>query len=196
MTTSGNNTPSAYAAALEEATRVLAGLASMENQLALAARLCTGVLESGNKILACGNGGSAAEAHHLIGELMGRYKRNRRALAAVTLNADATLLTCIGNDFAFEDIFARQVEGLARPGDLLIVFTTSGNSPNILRALAAAKAMQVQTIAFLGRDGGAALSSADCSLLVAHPDTARIQEGHNFLMHSLMDAIDARPEFL
>lgn len=196
MTATRGNPSSAYAAALGEATRVLAGLMSMERDVALAAEWCLGALQRGNKLLICGNGGSAAEAQHLVGELMGRYKRNRRALAAVALNADSTLLTCIGNDFSFEDAFARQVEGLGCAGDLLIVFTTSGNSPNILRALAAAKAMQIQTIAFLGRDGGAAHSLADCSLLVAHSDTARIQEGHNFLMHCLMDGIEAQSELL
>lgn len=190
------NLPTSYATALDEAARVLAGLALMEDQVALAAQWCVSAFERGNKILVCGNGGSAAEAQHLVGELMGRYKRTRPALAAVALNADSTLLTCIGNDFAFEDAFARQVEGLGRAGDLLIVFTTSGNSPNILRAIGAAQTMRMQTIAFLGKDGGAALSQADCPLLVAHPDTARIQEGHNFLMHCLMDRIEAHNEAL
>jgi D-sedoheptulose 7-phosphate isomerase len=180
-------------AALEEASAVLAGLAAMEQKVALAAQWCVGALERGNKILVCGNGGSAAEAHHLVGKLMGRCKRNRRALAAVAVHADPTLMTCIGYDLPFEDAFARQVEGLGRAGDLLIVFTTSDNSPKILRAMTAARAMQIQTIAFLGRDGGAALSQADCPLLVAHSDTARIQEGHNILMH-LMDGIEAQSE--
>lgn len=190
MITTRNNPSSGYVAALQEAAGVLAGLGSMESKVEMAAQWCAGALAHGNKILACGNGGSAAEAQHLVGELMGRYKRNRRALGAVALNADSTLLTCIGNDFAFEDAFARQVEGLGSAGDLLIVFTTSGNSPNILRALAAARAIKMPTIAFLGRDGGEAISLADCPLLVAHSDTARIQEGHNFLMHCLMDAIE------
>jgi D-sedoheptulose 7-phosphate isomerase len=190
------NSPSGYAMALEQAARVLAGIASMEGQIHLAAQWCVRAFQRGNKILICGNGGSAAEAQHLVGELMGHYKRTRPALPALALSADSTLLTCIGNDFTFEDIFARQVEGLGRAGDLLIVFTTSGNSPNILRAIGAAQAMQMRTIAFLGREGGAALSLVDCPLLVAHPDTARIQEGHNFLMHCLMDRIEAATEAL
>jgi D-sedoheptulose 7-phosphate isomerase len=196
MSFAPGNSASVFAAALEAASTVLAGLAPMESKVALAAQWCVDAFARGNKILVCGNGGSAAEAQHLVGELMGRYKRSRRALAAVALNADSTLLTCIGNDFSFEDAYARQVEGLGNAGDLLIVFTTSGNSPNILRAMAAAREMQVQTIAFLGKDGGQALPLADCSLLVAHSDTARIQEGHNFLMHCLMDAIEAHSQHL
>ena len=184
-------TRSSMAEALSEANQVLWSLASLESPLTLAAEMCLETLRRGGKILACGNGGSAAEAQHLVGELAGRYQRSRRPLAAVALNADSTLLTCIGNDFSFEDAFARQVEGLGRPGDLLIAFTSSGNSPNIVRALRKATQQGLRSVAFLGRDGGQALALADCSLLVAHANTARIQEGHNFLMHCLMDAIEA-----
>jgi len=148
-------------------------------------------LQQGGKLVTFGNGGSACEAQHLVGELMGRYKSNRRPLAAVALTADTTVLTCIGNDFDFEDVFARQVEGLCRPGDLLIAFSTSGNSPNVVRALETGRQAGIRSIAFLGRDGGKAASLADCALIVRHHDTARIQEGHNFLMHSLMDVIEA-----
>jgi D-sedoheptulose 7-phosphate isomerase len=182
---------SAYAAALHEATQVLSSLASLESQVALAAQWCLSAFRCGNKLLVCGNGGSAAEAQHLVGELVGRYKQTRAPLAAIALNSDSILLTCIGNDFDFEDVFARQVEGLGHAGDLLIVFTTSGNSPNILRAISAAKTLKMRTIAFLGRDGGAAFSLVDCPLMVAHFDTARSQEGHNFLMHCLMDKVEA-----
>src|SRR5581483_7828150 len=121
MSSAPSNSASVFAAALEAASTVLAGLAPMESKVALAAQWCVDAFAQGNKILVCGNGGSAAEAQHLVGELMGRYKRSRRALAAVALNADSTLLTCIGNDFAFEDAYARQVEGLGKPSDLLIV---------------------------------------------------------------------------
>jgi D-sedoheptulose 7-phosphate isomerase len=101
------------------------------------------------------------------------------------------VITCIGNDFTFEDVFSRQLEGLCQPGDLLIAFSTSGNSPNVLRALEAARRLRIRSIAFLGRQGGKAAPLADCALIVPHGDTARIQEGHNFLMHSLMDIVEA-----
>ena len=151
---------------------------------------CSASLQRGGKLLICGNGGSAAEAMHLTGELVGRYKKERRPLAAITLGTDPALLTCIGNDYCYDEIFARQVRALARPGDILIVFSTSGRSANVLRALQTAREMQIRSIAFLGKDGGPALGLADEALVVPHTDTARIQEGHQFLMHSLMDLLE------
>jgi D-sedoheptulose 7-phosphate isomerase len=112
-------------------------------------------------------------------------------LPAVALTADSAVLTCVGNDFRFEDVFARQVQALGNPGDVLVAFTTSGYSGNVLAALELARKLQLTSIAFLGRDGGAAACLADCKLIVPHTDTARIQEGHQFLMHSLMDIIEA-----
>jgi D-sedoheptulose 7-phosphate isomerase len=180
----------AYRYALQQATQVLASLSSLEDKLQTAAGWCVDAFRSGNKLLSCGNGGSASEAQHLVGEIVGRYKKDRPPLPAIALNADSTLLTCIGNDYSFHDVFSRQIEGLGRPGDVLLVFSTSGNSPNVLAALEAARKLQIQSIAFLGKDGGQALAAADCSLLVQHADTARVQEGHNFLMHALMDCIE------
>src|SRR5438876_2487544 len=113
-------------------------------------------LRAGGKILSCGNGGSAADAMHLAEELIGRYRSNRRSLPGVCLTADATALTCIANDFGFDEVFARQVEGLGAKGDLLVCFSTSGNSPNILRALDVARPRSVRTVALLGKDGGQA----------------------------------------
>jgi D-sedoheptulose 7-phosphate isomerase len=106
------------------------------------------------------------------------------------MSADSAVLTCIGNDYSFEDVFARQVQALGQPDDILVVFSTSGNSANVLRGLEAARSRQLKSIAFLGRDGGAAASIAMCSIIVPHVDTARVQEGHQFLMHSLMDRIE------
>jgi D-sedoheptulose 7-phosphate isomerase len=180
-----------YKDSLEQATEVLSSLHSLEEQLRIAAGWCVDAFRSGNKLLACGNGGSASEAQHLVGEIVGRYKKNRPPLPAIALTSDSTLLTCIGNDYDFREIFSRQVEGLGKPGDVLLVFTTSGHSPNILAALDAGRKLQMRSIAFLGRDGGQALSAAGCSLLVPHTDTARVQEGHNFMMHALMDRIEA-----
>jgi len=176
---------------LDECVKVIESLRPMSRKLSVAAEMCLKSLTGGGKLLICGNGGSSAEAQHLTGELVGRYKENRDPLAAVTLSADVAVLTCIGNDYSYEDIFSRQVQALGRQEDLLIVFTTSGRSPNVLKALEAAKKLKIESIAFLGKDGGLAASLADCALIVGHHDTARIQEGHQFLMHSLMDQIEA-----
>lgn len=147
-------------------------------------------LRMGGKILTCGNGGSAAGALHLAEELLGRYRGNRRPLPAVSLNADPTLLTCIGNDFGFDQVFARQVEGLAESRDLLIVLTSSGNSPNIVLALEAARRKGCRSVALLGKDGGAARGKADLELIVAGTETGRIQEAHTLLLHALLESIE------
>jgi D-sedoheptulose 7-phosphate isomerase len=182
---------SIYQKNLREAIEVIESLKDFEAGVGTAANWCIEALASGGKLLICGNGGSAAEAQHLAGELMGRYKQNRAPLAAITLGADAAVMTCIGNDYSFDEAFARQLRALGRAGDVLIAFTTSGASPNVLKALAAAKDLGLKTVAFLGRDGGEAGKLADCALVVRHWDTARVQEGHQFLMHALMDAIEA-----
>src|ERR1017187_9907677 len=175
---------------LDESIASLASLRELEGSLRNSVRQCSASLQNGGKLLICGNGGSAAEAMHLTGELVGRYKKERRPLAAITLGTDPALLTCIGNDYSYEEIFSRQVRGLGRAGDVLIVFTTSGRSANVIRALQAAREMKIESIAFLGKDGGPALGLADHALVVRHQDTARIQEGHQFLMHSLMDMLE------
>ncbi len=179
-----------YRIAIENARLVLASLQTHEAAVEQIAATMLAAIREGRKILLCGNGGSACEAQHLAAELAGHYQRDRRALPAVALSADGALLTCIGNDFAFEDIFARQVEALGNPGDVLIVFTTSGNSPNVLRALDAARQRGLLSIALLGRGGGAARGKAQLEIIVAHDDTARIQEAHQFLLHALMDIIE------
>lgn len=170
--------------------RTLQSLLAQELQFEKIAAAAVATLRGGGKILTCGNGGSAADALHLAEELIGRYKDNRRSLAAVCLNADATALTCIANDFGFDEVFARQVEGLGRPGDLLVCFTSSGNSPNIVRALAAAKTKGVKSVALLGKGGGKCAGVADLELIVAGHDTARIQEAHTLLLHALLEVIE------
>ena len=179
-----------YSNFLDENLACMESLRFLSGQLHNAADKCITALEQGGKVLICGNGGSAAEAQHLAGELVGRYKLDRSPMAAVALAADPAILTCIGNDYCFEEVFSRQVRALGRLGDLLIAFTTSGQSANILSALKAAREMGIESISFLGRDGGAALQVSDCSLVVNHHNTARIQEGHMFLMHCLMDLIE------
>ena len=180
-----------YQFAIRESQHVLGQLVEMEQNVSVAARWCVDAFRNKGKVIAFGNGGSACEAQHLAGELMGRYKSNRRPLAAMAVTADTAVLTCIGNDFSFDDVFARQVEGLAQPGDIVFAFSTSGNSANVVRAVETARKLQVRSVAFVGGNGGKVASLADCALVVPHGDTARIQEGHNFLMHSLMDMIEA-----
>jgi len=181
---------SSISKALQESMSVLASLEELEPALARSVYKCAVSLKGGGKLLICGNGGSAAEAMHLVGELVGRYKKDRAPLAAISLGTDPALTTCVGNDYSYEEIFSRQVRGLGRPGDVLIAFTTSGRSPNVIHALKAAKEMGIESVAFLGKDGGPALALANEALVVRHTDTARIQEGHQFLMHSFMDLLE------
>lgn len=147
-------------------------------------------LRQGGSILSCGNGGSAADALHLAEELIGRYRAERRSLPAVCLAADATALTCIANDYGFDEIFSRQVSGLGREGDVLVGFTTSGNSPNVLKALEAARAEGLFTICLAGKDGGRAKGLADLDIIVPSENTARIQEVHTFILHSWLEMVE------
>jgi len=156
------------------------------------AELIAETLQAGGKVLAAGNGGSACDALHLCEELVGRYRDNRRALPAISLSADATALTCIGNDFGFEQIFARQVEALGRPGDVLVLFTTSGNSPNLLRGLEAARAGGLKTVAMIGRGGGKLAGQADAEWNVPSGSGARVQELHTFALHVILEIVEAR----
>jgi D-sedoheptulose 7-phosphate isomerase len=146
---------------------------------------------SGHKLLTAGNGGSAADAMHLAEELTVRYRKNRRALPAVALT-DPTALTCAGNDFGFETVFSRLVEALGQKGDVLAVFSTSGNSVNILRAVEAAERIGMTTVAFIGKDGGKLKGRCTFELHVPSQSTARVQEGHMILYHTLCEYIDAR----
>ncbi len=147
-------------------------------------------LQAGNKILLCGNGGSAADAQHIAAELSGRYKSERRALAGIALTTDTSALTAIGNDYGFETIFSRQVEALANQGDLLIAISTSGNSPNIIKAITTARELGCHTIGLSGRDGGAMSDSCDFNIIVPSDDTPRIQEMHILIGHTICQAID------
>jgi D-sedoheptulose 7-phosphate isomerase len=156
----------------------------------------TACLRSGGKLLTCGNGGSATDAAHLAEELTGKYKNPRRALPALCLCADAAAMTCIANDWSYHDVFARQVEAFARPGDVLIAFTTSGNSENCLRALQKAKALGATTIALLGKDGGKTKGVADHEVIVPSATTARIQEIHTWILHQILEAVEADPELM
>ena len=147
-------------------------------------------LRCGGKILTAGNGGSAADALHLTEELVGRFDKERPSLPAISLCGDPTLMTCIANDYGFDQVFSRQVEGLGRPGDMLVVFSTSGNSPNLIAALETARACGLRTIAVLGKGGGTAKGMADFELIVPSSVTARIQEVHTFVLHSWLALLE------
>lgn len=170
---------------------VLSRAQALQPQIDAGGRILVDSLKSGGKILTCGNGGSAAEAQHLAQELLGRYQgRDRRPLPAVCVNADGTVLTCIANDFGYEQVFARQITGLGRPGDVLVGFSTSGNSPSVLAAFAAARTAGLRTILLGGRDGGQARGRCDLEILVPSPNTARIQEVHALIIHCWLDGVD------
>lgn len=168
-------------------------MAQVEEQLPALESIAQCVLETirnGGKVLTCGNGGSAAEAQHFAEELVGRYKRDRRSLPAVSLVADGTLLTCILNDYGADEIFARQTDSLCCPGDVLFGLSTSGNSENVRRALQRAKAKGAATVSLLGRDGGLMRGLADHEIIIASDTTARIQEAHLLCIHLLCEALD------
>lgn len=138
----------------------------------------------------CGNGGSAADSQHLAAELIGRFQRERRAVASTALTTDTSILTAIGNDYSFDEIFSRQVEGMIRRGDVLIGISTSGNSQNVILAMRKAKEKGASTIGLLGRDGGKLVAECDHSLVVPSTDTARIQEMHILIGHILCDLVE------
>ena len=158
--------------------------------VAQAATLVRETLRGGGTVFLCGNGGSAADAQHIATEYVVRYMKKRRGLAAIALTTDTSLLTAAGNDLGFDEVFARQVEAVVRPGDLLIVHSTSGNSPNVIRAAEAARAKGVRVVAFLARDGGRLLSLADVCVVVPTDRTDRAQELHMCLEHVICEAVE------
>jgi len=177
--------------AIADATKTLQSLLDLDVQLGQAADEIKECLRSGNKLLVCGNGGSAADAAHFATELVVRFAKDRRAQPALCLASDGGLLTAAGNDYGFDEIFARQVAAFGQPGDLLICLTTSGKSKNVVRALEEAKGRKLKTIALLGRDGGSTVGMADVDLLVNSNSTARIQEAHQVLLHVLCELIES-----
>ena len=178
--------------AVAAAEETLRSLLHLDAQLAKAADLIEQCLRGGNKLLVCGNGGSAADASHFATEFVVRFMKDRPAYPAICLTGDGGLLTAAGNDYGFDEIFARQVAAFGLPGDLLMCLTTSGKSRNVERALEEAKARKLKTIAFLGRDGGSTIGMADVDLLVRGDLTARIQEAHQLLLHVLCETVESR----
>jgi D-sedoheptulose 7-phosphate isomerase len=178
--------------AINGSIETLQSLKKLESEVARAANLIADCLTKGNKLLVCGNGGSASDCAHFATELVCRFAKDRPAYPAICLTGDGGLLTAAGNDYGFEEIFARQVAAFGVPGDLLICLTTSGKSKNVLRALEEARSRKLKTIAFLGRDGGSTIGIADVDLLVRGDSTARIQEAHELLLHVLCQIAEER----
>ena len=178
--------------AIDGSIETLQSLKKIEPEIARAAEMIEQCLRAGNKLLVCGNGGSASDAAHFATELVVRFAKDRRAYPAVCLTGDGGLLTAAANDYGFDEIFARQVAAFGLEGDVLIVLTTSGKSKNVQRALEEAKSRKLKTVAFLGRDGGSTIGLADVDLLVASASTARIQEAHTLLLHVLCETVEAR----
>ncbi len=176
--------------AIDEAVATFRDLTKLEEPLARAAKMVLTCLTSGKKLLVCGNGGSASDATHFATEFLCRFKEDRRPYPAISLTANGEFMTAVCNDYHADEIFARQVQGLGAQGDVLIAFTTSGKSKNVLRALEEAKKKNIESICFLGRDGGFTKSVATIDLLVQGANTARIQEAQKLLYHVLCEIVD------
>jgi len=173
--------------ALREHKKVIDGLETFYPDIKVIASQISETLRRGNKIMLCGNGGSAADAQHIATEFIVRFRGdfNRRSLPAIALTTDTSLLTACANDYGFDEIFKRQVEGLGNEGDLLIGISTSGNSPNVYKAIEYASDQNIQTVILAGRDGGTIAGIAQYSIIIPHKDTARIQEAHITIGHIL-----------
>lgn len=176
---------------LREHQQVLAQISGeLSPKIAACAEMLVTQLSQGHKILLLGNGGSAADAQHFAAELVGRFRRERRALPAIALTTDTSALTAIGNDYGFEAVFSRQVEALASPGDVVIGLSTSGNSPNVLAALRAGKELGCRTVGLLGRDGGTIAGEVELALVVSSAVTSHVQEAHITIIHLLCELVE------
>jgi phosphoheptose isomerase len=177
-------------ASLNDSIAAIRSIFDLEDTVTAAANLLRETLLSGHKVLACGNGGSASDSAHFATELACRFVADRRPYPAISLTGDGGLLTAIGNDYSYAELFARQVKAFGAPGDLLIALTTSGKSENIKRALEQARKLGLRSIALLGRDGGSCLGLADVELLISEQVTARIQEAHKVIVHLLCELVE------
>lgn len=168
---------------------------TLSHPIAAAVQAVLACVTSGGKVLACGNGGSAADAQHFSAEFVGRFERERPELAAIALTTDTSILTAVGNDYSFNEVFSRQVRALGQPGDVLVAISTSGNSANVIAAIEAAHAREMVVVGLSGRTGGKMgklLRETDVHICVPHERTARIQEVHILALHCICDAVDAQ----
>jgi D-sedoheptulose 7-phosphate isomerase len=175
---------------IEESITTTRGLTALEPQLNQAAKLLGQCLSTGHKLLICGNGGSASDATHMATEFLCRFLHDRRPYPAISLTANGEYMTAVGNDYHFDEVFARQVWGLGQPGDILIAFTSSGKSKNVLRAIEEANRIGMVSICFSGRDGGFTKDKATLDVIVPGRSTARIQEAHALLFHVLCETVE------
>lgn len=175
---------------LADHIQVITRLMEQQPEIEQLARLCRTAIHEGGKILFMGNGGSAADAQHLAAEFVGRFEKERRGLPAIALTTDTSLLTAVGNDYGFDMIFSRQIEALARPGDVVVGISTSGNSPNVVKALAIAKEMGAVTVGLTGAKGGKMDGLCDLCIKVPSEKTARIQEAHILIGHIVCALVD------
>lgn len=178
-------------AAIRAHLDAIAALPALEPLIAQAAEKMAASLQAGGKVLWMGNGGSAADSQHLAAELVGRYNRDRKGLASIALTTDTSILTSLSNDFGYETVFARQIEALCAPADVVVGISTSGNSANVLAGIAKAQEIGATTIGFSGGDGGELARQADLCITVPARDTARIQEGHILIGHIICDWVEA-----
>lgn len=175
---------------LEEHKKTAEAIFELQDEIKKACEMAVSTLKNGGKILLCGNGGSAGDAQHIAAELSGRYKKERAGLAGIALTTDTSALTAIGNDYGYEFVFSRQLEAIGRSGDLLIAISTSGNSPNVIKALKTANDMGVRTLGLSGKDGGTMNGLCELNLIMPSSDTPRIQEMHILIGHTICQAID------
>lgn len=175
---------------LKQHNELFANLSSLDEPIHASIDLINKALSEGKKLMVCGNGGSAADSQHIAAEFTGRFIKDRPPIAALALSTDTSALTCIGNDYTFAEIFSRQVRALGQVGDCLLGISTSGNSENVIQAILAAKALGIKTIGLLGRDGGKLADICDCSIVVPSDVTARIQEAHILIGHSICGAVE------
>jgi D-sedoheptulose 7-phosphate isomerase len=179
-----------FSESINEHIEAINALKNLNNEILLFSETCITTLKNKNKILIIGNGGSAADSQHFAAELVGRYKKERRGLPAIALTTDTSIITAIGNDYSYNDIFSRQIEALANKGDLVIAISTSGNSANIIKAVETAKENGCFTVGLLGKDGGRLKDNVDLPVIIPVENTARVQECHILIVHMICEIIE------
>ncbi len=175
---------------IERSIQTITSLTSHVDAIEQACELVVDALLAGKKVLTAGHGGSAADALHMAEEFVGRFVNDRQSLPAIALVADSTLMTCIANDYGYDELFARQIEGLGQTGDVLVIFSSSGNSPSLKRAIEMARLKNMHVISLLGKGGGPITGQSDVEIIVAGEETARIQEAHTVVLHIILEAVE------